>query len=252
LGEVLRATFDIFLPPMATGDVQALSPTQATAVGFGPAGKAELATILPQLDPSVFDRVQVDFPAGSAVDDAGTPATRGVIIPVPPDRLPGPLPPGQDPRLVISIQAPGATIFAVPAPVTFPNLDGLLPGQKSLIWSFNHDAGSWDVVGTGTVSADGLMIVSDPGVGIRAPGWHFTQPGNTVEGEGTSIFDPFNPCDSPSYRRLMTTDFPLALDAYIFNRYNMGQPPENWIRIQKIGEAPFNGPIISYDNYQTQ
>ncbi len=175
--------FHIYLPPMAMGDLRPLSTSEATTVGFGAAGKAELANLLPGVDPSVFDEVQVTYPAGSAIDRNGNPAAMGAIIPVPPDRLPAPLPPGQNPKLVISIQALGADgqpltnpSFDQPAQVAFPNLEGLAPGEKSLIWSFNHDKGMWEVVGTGTVSADGKLIVSDGGV-IRAPGWHFTASG---------------------------------------------------------------------------
>ena len=38
-------------------------------------------------------------------------------------------------------------------------------------------------IGTGTVSADGMAIESDPGVGIRAPGWHFVQIGTNAQGQ---------------------------------------------------------------------
>ena len=43
--------------------------------------------------------------------------------------------------------------------------------------SFDHALGEWIVVGTMTVSENGLTVVSDPGVGIRAPGWHGMQDG---------------------------------------------------------------------------
>ena len=174
--------FNVYLPPMATADVVALDPGVDTPVGFGDAGKAELAEMFPELDPAVFDRLSVTFPAGSAVDNQGNAATQAVVIPVPPDRIPAPLPPFMDPALVISIQAIGATNFDVPAPVTFPNLDGMLPGEQALIMSFDHDAGHWKSIGTGTVSFDGLSIVSDPGVGIEAPGWHFPFPGGNNRG----------------------------------------------------------------------
>src|SRR5262249_30492613 len=74
-------------------------------------------------------------------------------------------------------------------------LDGLAPGEKSLLWSFNHDAGRWDVFGTGTVSADARTIVSDPGVGVLAPGWHFTDTGTPSYGAGPGV-DPVSgtPC----------------------------------------------------------
>ncbi len=169
--------FNIFLPLMAAGDIQPLSPMEATDVGFGTAGKAELVAMFPDMDPAMWDRVKVTFGRNSAIDEFGIPATQAVIIPVPADRIPAPLPLNVNPKLVISIQALGATNFDIPAPVTFPNLEGLAPGEQALIWSFNHDAGRWDVVGTGTVTADGQMIVSDGGV-IRAPGWHFTASGS--------------------------------------------------------------------------
>lgn len=181
--EMSGEPFDVFLPPMALSDVQPLSATESTNVGFGDEGKAELQQMFPELDPAVWDQVQVAFAPGSAVDDQGNPATQAVIIPVPPDRIPAPLPPNLDPQLVISIQAPGATNFDIPAAVTFPNLDGLEPGEQSLIFSFDHDAGEFKVIGMGTVSEDGSVIVSDPDVGILAPGWHYTQPGSTDEGK---------------------------------------------------------------------
>ena len=185
--------FDVYLPLMSGSDVVALSDTDDTQVGFGAASQAFLAREFPDIDPAVWQRTQVTFVAGSAQDDQGNVATQAMIVPVAPERLPAPLPLNIDPSLVISIQAGrasgfnreadgGVTNFDVPAPIQFPNLEGLAPGEKSLIWTFNHDAGDWEVIGTGTVSEDGLSIVSDEGVGIRAPGWHFTQPGVVFEG----------------------------------------------------------------------
>ena len=181
--EMNREPFNIYLPPMALGDVQPLSPTEPTDVGFGDAGKDRLIGMFPDIDPAVWDLMQVTFAPGGVVDDFGNPATEASIIPVPPDRIPAPLPPNLTPQLVISIQAGGATNFDVPAPITFPNLEGLAPGEKSLIFSFDHDAGEWKVIGTGTVSEDRSVIVSDPGVGIRAPGWHFVQVGTDAKGK---------------------------------------------------------------------
>ena len=177
--------FDVYLPRIDVGDIQSLNEESSTGVTFGTSALADLTEILPDVDPSMFGLLNVEFPAGSAVNDDGVPATRGVIVPVPPDRIPAPLPGNVEPMnppLVISIQAPGATSFDVPAPITFPNLDELAPGEKSLVYTFNHDAGRWEAIGAGTVSEDGLTIVSDEGVGIRAPGWHVIQPGVIVRG----------------------------------------------------------------------
>src|SRR5258708_38919634 len=105
------------------------------------------------------------------------------IAPVPSDRLPEPLPPGLNHAIDISIQTDGGDNFDRPVPVRFPNLPDpktgvkLPPGAKSALWSFDHDTGRWAIEGPMTVSADGLFVVSDPGVGIVKPGWHGTQPG---------------------------------------------------------------------------
>jgi hypothetical protein len=147
------------------------------------------------------------------VNRNGTAATKGLVIPVPRDRLPAPLPPGANPALVISIQAMKAvgtrtTSFQTPAPVTFPNLDGLLPGDKVVINSFNHDAARWDRIGTATVSADGQTIVSDPGVGILAPGWHWWQ--KLVDFTGKAWR--FVSCANPAARYAIGQNLALGFD----------------------------------------
>ena len=178
-------TFNIYLPPMDLGDLQALSATQETEVAFGPAGKAELGELFPGVDPAVWDQTMVMVPPNSAMDDAGSPVSQAAIIPVPSERLPAPLPPFMNHQLDIAVIAPGASNFDEPAPACFPNLPDpdtgqpLPPGAKSALTSFNHDTGQWDIVGPMTVSADGQMVCTDPGVGIRAPGWHGSQPGTS-------------------------------------------------------------------------
>ena len=174
------AIFDIFLPQMSVSDLQSLSPSSATAVNFGADAQTRVESLFPSLDPALLSTMTVDFPAASAQNETGSPATMATIIPVEPSRIPGPLPSNLTPALVVSIQAPGATTFDVPAPVTFPNVENLPPGEKTLIMSFDHDAGAWRVVGPGTVAADGMGIQSDPGVGILAPGWH-----TALQGTGT-------------------------------------------------------------------
>lgn len=180
--------FDVFLPPMDMGDIQPLSPVTDTDIGFGPAGLAELQEMFPEIDPAVWLSTTVTFPPGSAVDPQGNPATQAAIIPVPADRLPAPLPPHMNHQLDIAIMAPGATNFDTPASACFPNLpdpdsgEPLAPGAKSALISFNHDTGNWEVVGSMTVSEDGTVVCTDPGVGILAPGWHGTQNGSPVNG----------------------------------------------------------------------
>lgn len=82
---------------------------------------------------------------------------------------------GAAPRLTWTVQ-PAGVHFDPPARITYPNIDGLRPGQVVDIFSFDHDLGEFVSVGTGTVSADGSVITSDPGMGIRKAGWGYPQP----------------------------------------------------------------------------
>jgi len=89
---------------------------------------------------------------------------------------------GQQPRFIVTIQPPGVH-FDPPAALTFPNVDGLAPGQITELYSFDHDLGQFVAIGTGSVSADGSVIKSDPGVGIIKGGWHC---GGTPGAKGTA------------------------------------------------------------------
>lgn len=78
---------------------------------------------------------------------------------------------GQQPRFIVTIQ-PAGVHFDPPAAITIPNLDGLGPGEVTELYSFDHDLGQFVAIGTGTVSEDGTVVRSDPGVGIIKGGWH--------------------------------------------------------------------------------
>ena len=86
---------------------------------------------------------------------------------------------------MITVQTDGALNFDQPAPVCFPNLPDpvlgvpLPAGSKQALISFNHDKGIWEAVGSMTVSADGKLVCTDPGVGILQPGWHGVAPRST-------------------------------------------------------------------------
>jgi len=131
--------------------------------------------------------VQLDVPANSLFSDDGTRGGSIVIAAVPSSRLPEPLPPGLNHTLDIAILTDGATNFDRPVPVKFPNLPDpvtgvkLKPGEKSALWSFNHDKGTWEIVGPMTVTDDGNFLTTDVGVGVRQPGWHGANPGTTLQ-----------------------------------------------------------------------
>jgi hypothetical protein len=164
----------VYLPLIKQGTLQTVSVTNTTIITFPPSVLSN--------NPAL-EGVSILIPPNSLYNANGTRGGSVGIAPVPPDRLPEPLPPGLNFPLVITVQTDGPENFDVPVPVRFPNLPdpitGLLraPGEQSALWSFHHDVGAWEIVGPMTVSADGWFVETDPGVGIRQPGWHGTQPG---------------------------------------------------------------------------
>ena len=163
----------IYLPRIVPGTLQAVSATQDTEVGMPSA----VVDAHPELA-----GVRLTVPANSLFADDGSRGGRIGMAPVEPERIPSPLPPGLGFPLVITVQTDGPSNFDVPVPVRFPNLPDPVtgevapPGSKTWLWSFNHDTGRWEPQGTLTISADGLFAESDPGVGIRQPGWHGVNP----------------------------------------------------------------------------
>ncbi len=180
---------NIYLPLIVEGTLQATSTLTQTEVRFPNAVLQEFPE---------FDGVRLTVPPDTLFSDDGSRGGSIGIAPVPPDRLPGTLPQGLDLPLVITVQTDGATNFDQPVPVQFPNLPdpktgrALSPGARTAIWSFNHDTGRWEVAGPATISADGQWAVSDPGTGIRAPGWHGTNPLCRLTGGG--LADKQDPC----------------------------------------------------------
>jgi len=117
--------------------------------------------------------------AGTATFPGGSKTGCVTVSTVNPDKSPMTPGFGQQPRFLITIQ-PVGTMFNGPAPITMPNVDGLKPGQVTELYSYDHDLASFVAIGTGTVSEDGLVIKSDPGVGILKAGWHCGgNPGST-------------------------------------------------------------------------
>ncbi len=179
---------NIYLPLVKPGTLQDVSNSQETRIGFAPSVQQQFPE---------FAGVEIYVPANSLMRDDGTRGGKVGIAPVPPDRLPGELPEGLNFPLVVTVQTDGATNFDKPAPICFPNLPDpdtnvtLAAGEKSALWSFNHDTGRFEVVGPMTVSDDGTLVCTDPGVGVPAPGWHGSQPGTPVN----PLPSPKPPCE---------------------------------------------------------
>ncbi len=107
---------------------------------------------------------RVTFPGGSKTGCV-------TVTTVHPDKVPMVPGFGQQPRFIVTIQPSGA-LFNPPAPISMPNVDGLAPREITEMYSFDHDIGSFVAIGTGTVSDDGQVIRSNPGIGVLKAGWH--------------------------------------------------------------------------------
>ncbi len=108
-------------------------------------------------------------PGSATFPDGGRRGTVSVTL-VHADKVPMVPNFGQQPRFIITVQPPG-TLFNPPAAMTMPNVDGLAPGQKTEMYSFDHDLGAFVSIGPATVSEDGTVVQSDPGVGVLKGGW---------------------------------------------------------------------------------
>jgi hypothetical protein len=122
--------------------------------------------------------------AGSATFAGGSRSGCLTVTPVNGDKVPMSPGFGQQPRFVVTIQ-PVGTVFNPPAKLTLPNVDGLAPRQVTEMYSYDHDLAAFVAIGTGTVSEDGSLIASDPGVGVIKAGWHCGGNPNTVGTAGT-------------------------------------------------------------------
>jgi hypothetical protein len=159
----------LYLPKVPADALQPVSTTEETVIAFPPSVLAA--------NPALAG-VEIRVPPNALFGNSGQRGGRVGLAPVASDRLPEPLPPGIEHVLDITVQSDGAENFDEPVPVRFPNLPSpatgqrVPPGGQTALVSFNHDLGRWEVVGSMTATADGQFLESDPGVGVRQPGWH--------------------------------------------------------------------------------
>lgn len=106
----------------------------------------------------------VTFPNGDRIGQLSVTTVNASKIPMAP-------PNGMQPQLIVTIQPAGAR-FDPPAPLQLPNVDGHAPGAQVEMYSFDHDLEEFVSIGLGSVSADGTVIASNPGVGVIKAGWH--------------------------------------------------------------------------------
>ncbi len=130
-------------------------------------------TVSKKLPPMVLT-----VPRGTKVTfPAGLPAADKVLrlVSVPTWGVPMPFPNGLGTGNVVSIQ-PANTLFDPPLPIKLPNVDGIAPGTSVPLYSFDHVAKDFRLVGDATVDASAQYLVSNPGVGVRKGAWHLGPP----------------------------------------------------------------------------
>ncbi|QLE56855.1 Ig-like domain-containing protein [Nostoc sp. TCL26-01] len=145
------------------------------------------AVAAPELTAEQQQYLTIEVQPNSLVSADGQKLTSGQIgiSTVPPELVRDMLPPGVlQHTFDITVQSPGITNFATPAPMTFPNVFGAAPGTQLNFLSFDHTTGRLVIEGTATVSEDGKFVRTDPGTGITHPGWHGLTPPGSCGGSG--------------------------------------------------------------------
>ncbi len=98
------------------------------------------------------------------------------------DDVPMPMTDGAAPPFAWTLKPAGAH-FNPPIKVEYPNMSGLPAGAIANFLSFNHDLGKFQIVASGSVSEDGMKIVTDPGSGLTIAGWGCNCPPYSVTGQ---------------------------------------------------------------------
>lgn len=128
----------------------------------------------------------VTFPDGSHEGDVA-------FTQVPAQKVPMVAPMNAGFMLAWTIQ-PAGVRFDPPAQVSIPNFGapgggGNPPGLTGEIFSFDHDLGEFVSAGTASITEDGRMMTSNPGMGITKAGWggcpHPPAPPAIACGKGT-------------------------------------------------------------------
>ena len=148
------------------------------------AGKEDISLTLDK-----FPGFQLDIAKGSVTFPDGAKEGFISVTPVNASAVPMAPPNGMQPQFIVTIQ-PTGTKFDPPAPLTLPNVDGHSPGTQVELYSYDHDLEEFVVMGLGTVSEDGTVIASNPGVGVVKAGWNCPSqpaPSGCVSGESCSF-----------------------------------------------------------------
>jgi RHS repeat-associated protein len=158
--DLIQGVFNNLASPITLPDVDVEAEVQVSSI---------FTTVV--TNPNV-PGVELTILAGTARNSDGTPFTGKLSInPVPDYGRPESRPEELRPGMAITIQ-PAGIRFNPPARLTFPNADGIPPGNELNLWSLSPDTGTFNIVGKTVVSADGQSLVTVEG-GVSASAWHF-------------------------------------------------------------------------------
>lgn len=175
----------IILLPLDTASADTVDPGQTTEITSSPVEKGG----------ETFAPVTLTIPPGTARwEETGELFDGEIHITDIPDNdlSPQPLPPELDFSAYVAMQ-PFGVVYDEPIPISFPNVNDLLPGARMEIFGLDHDTGEFVKFGDAEVSADGETVDSIGGV-VVANSWHgisFTPP----EAESGEPGDP-DQCDA--------------------------------------------------------
>jgi RHS repeat-associated protein len=188
--------------------------------------------------------VTVTIPPNTVLDDNGQ-AYRGPISvsPVPDEFTPAALPDTLDPSRVLTIQPMGLT-FRNPAPISFPNNDGLAVGSIVDIWSLDHELGKFFIAGKGEVKANGMIETIEGG--IRESSWHFPLPpglggGGPGDGPCQNCPPPHCPVASTLNPATGCVETRVELPSYL----SLGEARQ--LQLSYFSERAYPAPVIPFE-----
>ncbi len=180
-GSFPTLTFDILLVPNAANSL----PTPVLLPPLNPHNaRAYSTTHDVELTVEGVEGLKMIVHAGSMRLPDGSPAPDGTIIAlnqVHHDDVPMPMPDGAAPPFAWTLQ-PGGSTFDPPVSIIYPNMSSLPPGSIAYFLSFNHGTNQFEIVAPGSVTEDGLSVITDAGTGIHVAGWGCNCPPYSVTG----------------------------------------------------------------------
>ncbi|MGP1347524.1 MAG: Ig-like domain-containing protein [Phycisphaerales bacterium] len=122
------------------------------------------------------------------------------------DEVPMPLPDGNAVPFAWTLQPKNAT-FDPPIEITLPNMTAEPPGTIVQLLQWNNDTADFQTIGTGQVSADGSVVVSEVGSGIRVAGWGGWTPPPPPTGTASNCGPPSTNGCGPGFTTTLSLEY---------------------------------------------